>query len=113
MTQAHAIGEFAYAERNIKESHGSAKKLCVDSDSNDDEPEKEEKALTFPTSRSAIQLVDELTQFAWDSVEEEELVTSLNSVCRLHKERRTKRFNQKNIRDYFLEQMLLYKQYIC
>ena len=36
------------------------KNICVDSDSNDDDPEKDEKSLKFPTIRVAVQMVDEL-----------------------------------------------------
>ena len=49
--------------KNTRESQ-SAQKICVGSNSNEDDPEKEEKTLTFPTSRVAIQMADELTQFA-------------------------------------------------
>ena len=87
--KVHAIGEFAYAKKHVIESHGKCKEICVDSDSNVDDPEKEEKeekeekTPKFRTIRVAIQMVDKLKQFAHNSLEHEELVISLNSVCRL------------------------------
>ena len=38
----------------------SVKRICVDSGMNHDNPEKEEKTLSFPTIRVAIQMVDKV-----------------------------------------------------
>ena len=89
-------------EETLKSSIESAKKICFDSDSNDNEPEIGEKTLKFPTIRVAIEMVDELKQSAQDSLEDEEVVISLNSVWRLLREKLLQRLNQKNVNDYFL-----------
>ena len=56
------------------------KKVFIDSDSNDDESEEEEKAVKVPTLHAALQMVDEMMQFANDSLEDEDFIISLNSV---------------------------------
>ena len=89
-------------EETLKSSIESAKKICFDSDSNDNEPEIGEKTLKFPTIRVAIEMVDELKQSAQDSLEDEEVVISLNSVWRLLREKLLQRLNQKKVNDYFL-----------
>ena len=48
-------------------------------------------------------MADELTQFVQDSLEDEELVMSLNSVGRLLQEK-TPASQEENIKDYFFEQ---------
>ena len=99
--------------KNTKKSHLKCKKFCVNSDSNDDEPE-EERTVKAPTIRVAIQMVDELMQFAQDSLENEEIAIFVNLVWRLLQEKRLYRLKQKHINDYLFEQMLqLYKHSIC
>ena len=68
------------------ESYRKCNEICVNSESNDDDPENDVRTFKFPTIRAAIQMVDELTQFAQNSLEDEQLFISLNSVCRLLKE---------------------------
>ena len=48
-------------EEKFKSHIASAKKICIDSDSSDDEAEYEEKRVSIPSIRAAIQMVDELT----------------------------------------------------
>ena len=58
------------------------------------------KRVSVPSIRSAIQMVDDLTLFAQVTLEDEELVTTLNSACRLLQEKRLQCLKQKNISDY-------------
>ena len=87
--------------KNTKSHIGRAKKIFVDINNNDDDPEKEEKTLKFPTIRVSIQMVDELTQFAQDSLEDEELVIPLNPVWRLFKKNYSSTSSRKTL-EYFL-----------
>ena len=84
-------------EETLKSRIASAKKICVDSDSSDDEAEYEEKRVSVPSIRAAIQMVDELTLFAQVTLEDEELVTTLNSACRLLQEKRLQCLKQKTL----------------
>ena len=75
--------------RNTKSDIASGKKVCIDSDSSGDEVEHEEKTVSVPSIRAAIQMIDELTLFA------HELDTTLNSICRLLQEKRLLCLKQK------------------
>ena len=88
-------------EETFKSHIASAKKICVDSDSSDDEAEYEEKRVSVPSIRAAIQMVDELTLFAQATLEDKELVTTFNSASRLLQEKRFHCLKQNNISDYF------------
>ena len=58
-------------EKTLDSLIESAKKICVHSDGHGDKPE-DEKTVKDPTIRAANQMVDELTQYAKESLEEEE-----------------------------------------
>ena len=85
---------------HFKSHIASTKKICVDSDSSDDEAEYEEKRVSVPSIRAAIQ-IDELTLFAQFTLEDGELVTMLNSACRLLQEKKLQCLKEENIIDYF------------
>ena len=75
-------------QSNTKESHRKCKEIFVNRKNNgDDDPEKDVWTLQFPTIRAAIQMVDELTQFAQNSLEDQQLFMSLYSIFRLLKDR--------------------------
>ena len=59
-------------KETLKSDITSAKKICVDSDSND-EAKYEEKRVSVPSIRAAIQMEDELTLFAQVTLEDENL----------------------------------------
>ena len=67
-------------------SHEKCKEICVNSESNDDDPEKDARTLKFSTIPAAVQVADDLTQFAQNSLDKQ-LFISLHSVFRLLKER--------------------------
>ena len=56
------------SEETLKSHIESGKKICVDSDSNDDEPGEEENTVNLLTIRAGIQMVNELRQFAQNSL---------------------------------------------
>ena len=86
---------------HFKSHIASTKKICVDSDSSDDEAEYEEKRVSVPSIRADIQMVDELALFAQFTLEDGELVTMLNSARRLLQEKRLQCLKEENIIDYF------------
>ena len=82
-------------EETLKSHILSAKKICIDSDSSDNEAEYKAKRVSVPSILGAIQMIDELTLFAQVTLEDEELDTTLNSVCRLLQEERLQCLKQK------------------
>ena len=82
-------------EETLKSHIASGKKIGIDSDSSGDEAEHEEKTVSVPSIRAAIQMIDELTLFVQVTLEDEELDTTLNSVCRLLQEKRVQCLKQK------------------
>ena len=72
--------------------------VCVDSDSCvDAEPVQPE----ITSLSEAIEMLDDLAEFAERRLEDESLVSSLNKVCSAMQNLRIQNFRQKRISDYF------------
>ena len=75
--------------------------VCVDSDSEEECVDAEPAQPKITSLSEAIEMLDDLAEFAERRLQDESLVSSLNKVCSAMQNLRIQNFRQKRISDYF------------
>ena len=75
--------------------------VCVDSDSEEECVDAEPVQPKITSLSEAIEMLDDLAEFAERRLQDESLVSSLNKVCSAMQNLRIRNFRQKRISDYF------------
>ena len=75
--------------------------VCVDSDSEEECVDAEPAQPKIMPLSKAIEMLDDLAEFAERRLQDESLVSSLNKVCSAMQNLRIQNFRQKRISDYF------------
>ena len=75
--------------------------VCVDSDSKEVCVDAEPTQPKIRSLSEAIEMLDDLAEFAERRLQDESLVSSLNKVCSAMQNLRIQNFRQKRISDYF------------
>ena len=75
--------------------------VCVDSDSEEECVDAEPAQPKITSLSEAIEMLDDLAEFAERRLQDEYLVSSLNKVCSAMQNLRIQNFRQKRISDYF------------
>ena len=75
--------------------------VCVDSDSEEECVDAEPAQPKITSLSEAIEMLDDLVEFAERRLQDESLVSSLNKVCSAMQNLRIQNFRQKRITDYF------------
>ena len=74
--------------------------VCVDSDSEEECVDAEPTQPKIPLLSEAIEMLDDLAEFAERRLQDESLVSSLNKVCSAMQNLKIQNFRQKQIIDY-------------
>ena len=75
--------------------------VCVDSDSEEECVDAEPAQPKITSLSEAIEMLDDLAEFAERRLQDESLVSSLNEVCSAMQNLRIQNFRQKRISDCF------------